>query len=67
MPELAAPPCGSDTEAGFRFEREDDTSAFSWVDHDLSYVVAARTNRPRLLTRAETVDHQLRHDFDPRI
>jgi len=57
---------GSDAEAGFRFEREDDVSAFSWVDRDLSYVVAARTDRPRLLTIAETVDHQLRHDA-PRI
>lgn len=49
-----------DAAAGFRFEHQDDVSAFSWADRDVAYVVTARTDRPHLLSVAESVDHQVR-------
>lgn len=48
-----------DTMAGFRFDQEKDVSAFAWIDRDLAYVVAAKTERPQLLTIAEAVYYQL--------
>jgi anti-sigma factor RsiW len=51
----------------FRFERQGDVSAFSWIDHDLSYVVAARTDRPRLLAVATAIDRQIRQTEPARL
>lgn len=50
---------GSPGDAGFRFAQSDGVSAFAWVEQDLSYVVTATTDRPRLLDVAEAVYHQL--------
>lgn len=46
----------------FRFAAEGDVSAFSWVDRSMSYVVAARAERARLLDLAEAVHRQLDGD-----
>jgi anti-sigma factor RsiW len=47
-------------EAVFRFARQDEASAFSWIDRELSYVVVARADRPRLLAVATAIDRHLR-------
>ena len=44
----------------FRFAREGDVAAFSWVDGGMSYVVTGRTDEARLLTVAQAVDAQVR-------
>ncbi|MCE4226462.1 anti-sigma factor [Methylobacterium sp. C25] len=44
----------------FRFAREGDVAAFSWVDGGMAYVVTARTDEARLLAVAESVDAQVR-------
>lgn len=44
----------------FRFAREGDIAAFSWVDGGMSYVVTARTTEARLLLVAEAIDAQVR-------
>lgn len=44
----------------FRFAREGDVAAFSWVDGGMSYVVTGRTDEARLLTVAQVVDAQVR-------
>ena len=44
----------------FRFAREGDIAAFSWIDGGMSYVVTARTPEARLLTVAEAIDAQVR-------
>ncbi len=44
----------------FRFAREGDIAAFSWVDGGMSYVVTGRTDEARLLTVAQAVDAQVR-------
>ncbi|GJE54870.1 anti-sigma factor family protein [Methylobacterium thuringiense] len=51
------------TDAGrtiFRFAREGDVAAFSWIDAGMAYVVTARTPEARLLGVAEAVDAQVR-------
>jgi len=49
-----------DEQAAFRFERQGDISAFSWIDGSLSYVVTARTDRARLLGVAQLIESQVR-------
>jgi anti-sigma factor RsiW len=44
----------------FRYARDGDVAAFSWVDGTLSYVVIATTSEERLLTVAQAVDQQIR-------
>lgn len=44
----------------FRFAREGDIAAFSWVDGGMSYVVTGRTDEARLLTVAQAIDVQVR-------
>ena len=44
----------------FRFAREGDVAAFSWVDGGMSYVVTGRTDEARLLTVAQAIDAQVR-------
>lgn len=44
----------------FRYGREGDVAAFSWVDGTLSYVVMAKISEDRLLTVAQAVDQQIR-------
>lgn len=44
----------------FRFAREGDVAAFSWVDDGMSYVVTGRTDEAQLLTVAQAVDAQVR-------
>lgn len=44
----------------FRYAREGDVAAFSWVDEGMAYVVTARTDEARLLTIAEAVNAQVR-------
>ncbi|WP_288581247.1 anti-sigma factor [uncultured Methylobacterium sp.] len=42
----------------FRYAREGDVAAFSWIDTGMAYVVTARTDEARLLRVAEAVDAQ---------
>jgi anti-sigma factor RsiW len=56
---LYARPDGPNGGTGFQFSRQDGVSAFAWVDHDLSYVVTAATDKPHLLEIAQSVFHQL--------
>ncbi|AWV15296.1 anti-sigma factor RsiW [Methylobacterium sp. PvP062] len=44
----------------FRFAREGDIAAFSWVDGGMSYVVTGRTDEARLLSVAQAVDAHVR-------
>lgn len=44
----------------FRFARDGDVAAFSWIDGGMAYVVTARTDEARLLAVAESVDAQVR-------
>ncbi|MRI55285.1 anti-sigma factor [Methylobacterium sp. DB1607] len=43
----------------FRFAREGDVAAFSWVHDGMAYVVTARTDEARLLAVAEAIDAQV--------
>jgi len=43
----------------FRFEKQGEIAAFSWMDRDRSYVVTAKADRARLLGVAEAVYRQL--------
>lgn len=52
-------PGAAENPTAFRFEAAGDVAAFSWLDQGLSYVIAARTDRDRLLRIAETVHRQL--------
>ncbi|WP_448955515.1 anti-sigma factor family protein [Labrys neptuniae] len=47
------------TITGFRFDQENDVSAFAWADRELAYVVTAKSDRPQLLSIAEAIHHQL--------
>lgn len=51
---------GADRRTSFRYAREGDVAAFSWMEGDLSYVVTARIDEGRLLAVAEAVDAQIR-------
>ncbi|QFU17364.1 anti-sigma factor family protein [Microvirga thermotolerans] len=55
---LYARPGSGDGPSAFRFEAQGDVSAFFWIDRDLSYVVAGRTDREKLLSVAEAVYRQ---------
>src|SRR3954447_6967755 len=55
----AAQPEGAGDRTAFRFERQDEVAAFSWMDRGLSYVVTAKADRARLLGVAEAVYQQL--------
>jgi anti-sigma factor RsiW len=59
---LYSRPGESEEQAAFRFERQGDVSAFSWIERGLSYVVTARTDRERLLGIAELIERQMRGD-----
>jgi anti-sigma factor RsiW len=52
-------PEGAGERTAFRFERQDEVAAFSWMDRGLSYVVTAKADRARLLAVAEAVYRQL--------
>jgi anti-sigma factor RsiW len=49
----------------FRYARERDVAAFSWVDGSLSYAVTASTSEARLLTVAQLVVEQVRNAAPP--
>jgi anti-sigma factor RsiW len=50
----------ADGRSSFRYAREGDVAAFSWVEGGLSFVVTARIDEARLLRTAGTIDAQLR-------
>lgn len=50
----------ADGRSPFRYAREGDVAAFSWIDGGMAYVVAARTDEARLLRAAEAVGTQVR-------
>lgn len=43
----------------FRYAREGDVAAFSWSGGTVTYVVVARTSEAKLLTIAQSIDHQV--------
>lgn len=49
----------------FRYAKERDVAAFSWVDGSLSYAVTASTSEARLLTVAQLVVEQVRNAAPP--
>ena len=51
---------GGDERTSFRFAREGDVSAFSWIAGGLTHVVTARLPEARLLAVSEAIDAQLR-------
>ncbi len=55
---------GADGRTSFRYAREGDVAAFSWVEGGLSFVVTARIDEARLLRTAGAVDAQLRAQRD---
>jgi anti-sigma factor RsiW len=56
---------GNDEQTSFRFETQDDVSAFSWIDNGLSYVVTAKVERAQLLPIAEAIYRQFDAISDP--
>ena len=51
---------GAEGRGVFRYAREGDVAAFSWIEAGMAYVVTARTDEARLLAVAEAVDAQVR-------
>jgi anti-sigma factor RsiW len=52
-------------ETAFRFEAQDEISAFSWIGNGVSYVVSAKADRAQLLPIAETIYHQFEATSGP--
>jgi anti-sigma factor RsiW len=50
----------ADDQSGFRYARDGDVAAFSWVERGMSFVVTARIDEARLLRTAGAIDAQLR-------
>nr|WP_210277586.1 anti-sigma factor [Microvirga lupini] len=56
---------GTEAQTSFRFESQDDVSAFSWIDNGLSYVVTAKVERAQLLPIAEAIYRQFEATGEP--